>query len=283
MDYNRMIAQEMDETNQRYIQSHTQPTMLGGRRLREFVLPGMVNYAYPSSLAVSGDGENEYLGEESESDDEQPDFISMVGGRQNKVRKRGVAKAFRTYGRALKPAAKFVAPVADVARDVAISKLRGMGHGDLEGGNWFNDTLKTVGKVGTSVAKVAAPALTNAAAEALVTMALGGKVHKTGVAKALRTYGRALKPAAKFVAPVADVARDVAISKLQGMGRKGRKGGRVGASPSTYTPRTLTSYEPVIKGGARKLDRAAIVKAVMAKNGCGMIEASKFVKANRLY
>jgi hypothetical protein len=110
---------------------------------------------------------------------------------------------------------------------------------------------------------------------------MGGKVHKKGVAKALRTYGRALKPVGKFLAPVADVARSVAIKKLQGMGRSG---GRVGTSPSSYTPRSLESYEPVQFGGAKpRSARAAIVKAVMAKNGCSMIEASKFVKTHHLY
>ena len=69
-DYNQMIAQEIDETNQRYIQTHTQPTMIGGRKLRQFVLPGLGNnFAYPSTLAVSGDDSesDEYL-DDSESD-----------------------------------------------------------------------------------------------------------------------------------------------------------------------------------------------------------------------
>jgi hypothetical protein len=66
-DYNRMIANEIDTINQRYITETTQPTMFGGRRLREYVLPGNVNYAYPSTLAVAGGG---YHGGYDSSDDE---------------------------------------------------------------------------------------------------------------------------------------------------------------------------------------------------------------------
>jgi hypothetical protein len=285
-DYNRMIANEIDETNQRYIQTTTQPTLFGGRRLREYVLPGMVNYAYPSTLAVSGDSDNEYLDDDSESDDEQFDFISMTGGRQNKVKKQGFAKFMRTTGRALKPVGKFLEPVAVAARDVAINKIQGAGYsGGKVKKQGFAKALRTYGRALKPVGKFLEPVAVAARDVAINKIQgagySGGKVHKQGFAKALRTYGRALKPVGKFLEPVAVAARDVAINKLRGMGRSG---GRVGTSPSSYTPRTLESYEPVEFGGARpKSARAAIVKAVMAKNGCSMIEASKFIKKNNLY
>lgn len=58
-----------------------------------------------------------------------------------------------------------------------------------------------------------------------------------------------LQDVGRFIAPVAKAARKKAIEKIEGMGRP----------PSA---------------------RAAVVKAIMAKHGLGMIEASKFVKAN---
>jgi hypothetical protein len=54
-DYKRRIADELMRRNVRMIQNTPQPTMMGGKRPRQYVLPITTDYDYPDSLAVSGE------------------------------------------------------------------------------------------------------------------------------------------------------------------------------------------------------------------------------------
>ena len=106
-DYNNMIAKEIDETNQAYIRSVPQPTMFGGRRLREYVLPGMPSYAYPDHLAVGG--------YDSSSDEEDQRF------RQREV----VGAGFKDFTRGIKKGFNKVVDVTKRITSPLVKKLKG--------------------------------------------------------------------------------------------------------------------------------------------------------------
>ncbi len=162
-----------------------------------------------------------------------------TGGRQNKVRKQGFAKALRTYGRAVKPLGKNLKPVKEAMADYAVNALE---NPELLGGRQ-------------------------------------NKVRKQGVAKALRTYGRAVKPLGKNLKSVKKAAADAAVRELSGQSSMPYvEAYEVEAAP--YFP------SPPMKGGKRARKPSArnvIVKKVMAEKGLSLIEASKYVKAKGLY
>jgi hypothetical protein len=137
--------------------------------------------------------------------------------------------------------------------------------------------------------------------------AMGGrqnKVKKTGLAKALRTFGRAVKPLGKTINPLKQALVEEAIGEVQYGGKVKKSGfakalrtyGRaVKPLGKTINPLKKALVEEAIgeiKYGGRKPKksvgngrsaRAEIVKKVMKEQGLGMIDASSFVKKNNLY
>ena len=176
-----------------------QPEMLGGGAERKYALSGNSG-SYPEVEMLA---ELKAMG-----------GSMCCGGRQNKVKKTGLAKALRTFGRAVKPLGKNLKPVKDALAERAVQ--------EIEGPSMFAGRQNTV--------------------------------KKTGLAKALRTFGRAVKPVGKNLKPVKDALAERAVGEIMGAGKKRPKSAR-----------------------------AMIVKKVMAEKGMGMIEASKYVKANGLY
>ncbi|NBP02243.1 MAG: hypothetical protein EBU90_19400 [Proteobacteria bacterium] len=51
-DYNRLISSRILDSYEEMIDDLPQPTMFGGKRFRNFVLPGSTEYDYPGTLAV---------------------------------------------------------------------------------------------------------------------------------------------------------------------------------------------------------------------------------------
>ena len=185
-----------------------QPEMLGGGAERKYALSGNSgSYPEVNMLAeLKAMGGAMCCGSEC--------GCGMCGGRQNKVKKTGLAKALRTFGRAVKPLGKNLKPVKDALAERAVQ--------EIEGPSMFAGRQNTV--------------------------------KKTGLAKALRTFGRAVKPVGKNLKPVKQALAERAVGEIMGAGKK---------RPASA--------------------RAMIVKKVMAEKGLSMIEASKYVKANGLY
>jgi hypothetical protein len=183
-----------------------QPEMLGGGAVRQYALSGNSgSYPEVNMLAeLKAMGGAMCCGSEC--------GCPMCGGRQNKVKKTGLAKAVRTFGRAVKPLGKTLKPVKDALVERAVEEIEGP------------------------------------------SMFAGRQVKKTGLAKAVRTFGRAVKPLGKNLKPVKQALAERAVGEIMGAGKKRPKSAR-----------------------------AMIVKKVMAEKGMGMIEASKYVKANGLY
>ncbi len=163
------------------------------------------------------------------------------GGRQNKVRKEGVAKALRTYGRAVKSLGKNVKPIKQALTQKVVETISGAPQQSApmayaEEVPFFPEVPMKAGRQ--------------------------NKVRKEGFAKALRTYGRAVAPLGKNLKPVKQALTSKAVETIQ-------------------------SVNPMMMAGKKAKRpasaRAAIVKKVMAEKGMGMIEASKYVKANGLY
>jgi len=125
-------------------------------------------------------------------------------------------------------------------------------HPAMEGGR-FNFG-KALGKTFGSVAKIAQP-IAEKVAEKAVTKAIGLGRKKGGETSGGRfNLGKALGSVAKIAQPIAEKLAEKAVTKAVGLGRKGGRN-----------------------------TRAEIVKKVMREKGCGMIEASKYVKAHGLY
>lgn len=186
-----------------------QPEMLGGSAVRKYALSGNSgSYPEVNMLAELKEMGGSMCCGRSECE------CGMCGGRQNKVKKTGLAKALRTFGRAVKPLGKNLKPVKDALAERVVQ--------EIEGPSMFAGRQNTV--------------------------------KKTGLAKALRTFGRAVKPLGKNLKPVKEALTDRAVGEIMGAGKKRPKSAR-----------------------------AMIVKKVMAEKGMGMIEASKYVKANGLY
>jgi len=131
------------------------------------------------------------------------------------------------------------------------------------------------------------------------------KVKKTGLAKALRTFGRAVKPLGKNLKPVKDALAERAVQEIEGpsmfAGRQVKKTGLakalrtfgravkpLGKNLKPVKEALMDRAVGEIMGAGMKKKRPAsaramIVKKVMAEKGLSMIEASKYVKANGLY
>jgi hypothetical protein len=235
-----------------------QPEMLGGSAVRKYALSGNSgSYPEVSMLAELKEMGGSMCCGRSECG------CGMCGGRQNKVRKTGLAKAVRTFGRAVKPLGKNLKPVKEALMERAVE--------EIEGPSMFAGRQSTIKKTGLAKAvrtfgravkplgknlKPVKEALMDRAVEEIMTAGRQSTVKKTGLAKALRTFGRVVKPLGKNLKPVKEALTERAVSEIMGSGMKKKR-------PASA--------------------RAMIVKKVMAENGMSMIEASKYVKANGLY
>lgn len=298
-DYYKMISAKILDGYDDIIEKVPQPQMLGGKRMRNFVLPGSTEYDYPGTLSV-GRHDNQSqktLGEEFYNDFGEGHPTGSLKGASRHSLERKVGGKF-DLGKTLKSVGKVVAPVA---KELAKEGIKEGIKSYAKGGAKFNlgKTLKSVGKVLKPAGKALAKTSKEVYDEILVPE---GK-------KALKEYIRSgLKPSPETTA---------GMRKPRGRPRK-----VLGADPRTFTPPHLLAdggalirnapkqfhssvYPPAlasynhdlpiesrgsgrlgekvkINGGARAA-RGAIVKEIMKKHGMSLPEASKFVKEKGLY
>ena len=279
-DYYKIISAKILDGYDDIIGKTPQPIMLGGKRMRNFVLPASTEYDYPASLSVGrmdGNAPSKTLG-----GDFYKDFgtsfptNSLKGGVHSLERKVGgavnIGKALKSVGKALKPVAKVALPIL---KDVAVEAVKS----SVKSGGKINvgKTLKRVGKVLKPVAKeVFEEVLVPEGKKALreyIKSGLGSNEENVGGAmkrprgrpKKVLEAGALIRNAPKefhssvYPPALASYNHELPIQSRGPMGA-GRKA----------------------KSGA-KSKRGDIVKQVMKKHGLSLGEASKFVKENNLY
>ncbi len=302
-DYNRLISSRILDSYDEMLNTVPQPQMLGGKRIRNFVLPGSTDYDYPGSLSVGRmDGDHPTtLGGEFWKDFgkgfHQPVAPKIEGGAYYKDdkgvahqvgrlnpkmggKKFNLAKEFKSVGKALKP----VEPIAkELGMTLAKEGIKegvksAFKPGKKEGGFKIGKALGSVGKE------------------------LGMTLAKEGIKEGVKS----------------------AFKKGAGK-RRGRK--MMGADPNTYTPKHLMEmedldggvlirdkpgeyhssvYPPALasytaslpkghdaygrgrsklpkSGAKRNSARGAIVAEIMKKKGLSLAAASKYVKEHNLY
>ena len=300
-DYNRLISAKVLDGYDDMIDIVPQPQMLGGKRMRNFVLPASTEYDYPASLSVG------------RMDGQRP--ASLAGDFWNDF-----GDSFPTGS--LQAGAVFRG---------ADGKIYSTGQIHPKKGGKFNlgKALKSVGKELAPVAKdVGKQLVKEGVKQGVKAITKGGRRKKTNI---LASVGKALKSVGKELAPVAkDVFHDVivpegkqalktyikkSLNPQQGAGRRKKL---MGADPLTYTPMVnggvlirdepsqfhsnvyppaLASYNhafPVASRGSgraklpksgakRNSARGAIVSEIMKKHGMSLPEASRYVKEKGLY
>ena len=287
--YNQLISAKILDGYEEMLDIVPQPQMLGGARMRNFVLPASTEFDYPATLSVGRiDGKMpSTVGDAffKEFGDGFPDASLQENVTGGKIR---LGKTLKKVGKAVAPVAKKVGKaVAPVAKEMAKDAIE-------EGIRYY--------ATGAGVS--------------------GGKIH---LGKTLKKVGKTTKKIGKAIAPVAkEVFDDVILpegkealreyirsSVSEGGKRRGRPPKRmVGTNPNTYTPQhggamlknapseyhssvyppALASYAhgsgraKLPKSGAKRNSaRGAIVAEVMKKHGLTLPQASKFVKEKGLY
>lgn len=317
-----LISSRLLSNVERMIGDVPQPTMFGGKRQRDFVLPASTDYDYPASLAVghlSTTGMPRTLGGsfwedfgETEFLDEDKDKYHLEGG------KFSFGKAFKT-----------VAPIAK-SLGMALAK-----EGIKQGVKYGTTSKGGRRKAPERFSDVIVPEGKEALRDYIAKMGIGhpvaygnGKSKNAGMVRALVAGKPTVAPYKPFaLSKVNNPSKDL-ISRYgkKPRGRKpkaavelveefdiepvkkprGRKpkaavedemegGVLLRDVPSQFHssvyPPALASYTAGhdaygrgrIKGGARSNARGAIVKEVMKKHGLSLPEASKFVKQHNLY
>ena len=289
-DYNRLISAKILDGYEGMLGNVPQPQMLGGKRMRNFILPGSTESDYPGTLSVGRmDGQKPAtLGGEFWKDfgsgfprsaephikkggEKIPEIPKLVRHGTIVKEKGGKRKSMlKTFGDELKSQA-----IKQGTEELVKSAIQ-----SAKGGDLFGSIGKSLKGVGSSVAKTA--------------LGLGVKTAlKSGLEGA---SGAGKKPRGrprKIVGKKGMVIDSSAYSpELEG-------GVLLMDNPSQFHssvyPPALASYNhsfPIASrgsgrcGGAkpkRASARGAIVKEVMKKHGLSLPEASKYVKEKGLY
>ena len=314
--YNQLISAKILDGYEQMLDIVPQPQMLGGARMRNFVLPASTEFDYPATLSVGRiDGKMpSTIGDAffKEFGDGFPDASLQENVTGGKIH----------LGKTLKKVGKVVAPVAkEMAKDAIEDGIRyyATGAGVSGGKIHLGKTLKKVGKTTKKIGKAIAPVAKEVFDDVILPE---GK-------EALRQYIRnSVSEGSKY--PSAKYDNEGGIFEGYGGKRRGRPPKRmVGTNPNTYTPQhggvmirgragTGKSYTPqhggvMIRnapseyhssvyppalssyahgsgrailpqsGAKRNSARGAIVAEVMKKHGLTLPQASKFVKEKGLY
>jgi hypothetical protein len=286
--YNQLISAKILDGYEQMLDIVPQPQMLGGARMRNFVLPASTEFDYPATLSVGRiDGKMpSTIGDAffKEFGDGFPDASLQENVTGGKIH----------LGKTLKKVGKVVAPVAkEMAKDAIEEGIRYYATG---GKIHLGKTLKKVGKVVAPVAKEMAKDAIEDGIRYYATGAgvSGGKIH---LGKTLKKVGKTTKKIGKAIAPVAkEVFDDVILPEgkealrqyirnsvsegskypsakeydneggiFEGYGgkRRGRPPKRmVGTNPNTYTPQ---------HGGVMIRGRAGTGKSYTPQHGGVMI------------
>jgi len=236
--YNRRLIEIL--RNYEKVNDFHEPTnmLVGGTRQRKMILSGDTSYDNEANFGTSGKSTG-----------------GTVGGRANKTKKRGVAKALRTFGRAVKPLGKNLKPIKQALGNRVVQEIDGFDGRVAQD----IDPQEQVGEM------YEVPE-----AEVDYTYGLpklpGGRAYNTkkkGLAKFIRTVGMAAKPLNKNLKPLKEAMMKKAVEVIETGGKKKSKS-KVGGAKS-------------------KSARGAIVSKVMKEQGLGLGAASKYVKDNGLY
>lgn len=284
-DYNRLISSRILDGYEEMLDTVPQPQMLGGKRMRNFVLPGSTEYDLPGTLSV---------------------------GTMDGKRPATLAGAFyKDFNRGFP---------ADDVEDLAGGAMCHPGNPRRVGGSKIGKSLKKAFTKAGDVGKSSAFALNKALKSSPVSRAVVYNVAPELAGEAVKaavTYQTGNPALGKAAAKGASSGTKAGL-KSEGYG-KGR-GKKVGADPRTYTPKHLLTkggalirdepsqfhssvYPPALASyrhqfpmhdaygrgrdaapkPKRKSARGAIVAEVMKKHGLSLAEASKYVKEKGLY
>jgi hypothetical protein len=254
-DYNSIIASRILDNVERMINTTAQPQMLGGKRMRKFVLPSSTEYDYPSSLSVGS------------MTPQKPALLSGVDEFKKSfpVKKRGIKAPVVVAGK------RGESNPRKVGGKVHLEEEEPEEEEDVEGGAFnfgkaFKSVTKPLAKIATkAVSKVASKAID----EAPMMMMAAGKSKKRGRPKKMMgsdpsTYTPECVEAGALI-----------------------KNKPAEFQSSLYPP-ALASYSPNTKGSGlakpkRVSARGQLVSKVMKQKGLSLAEASKYIKANNLY
>lgn len=290
-DYNRLISSRILDGYEEMLDIVPQPQMFGGKRMRNFVLPGSTEYDYPGSLSVGT------------MDGKRP---ATLAGAFYKDFNRGFPAEDLEGGAVEHPGNP---------RRVGGSKLGKIGKSLKKG-------FTKAGDVGKSSAFAVNKALKSSPVSRAIVYNVAPELAGEAV-KAAVTYQTGSPGLGKAAAKGASSGTKAGLkSEGYGSGRKKSVSQKVklGADPRTYTPKHLLAeggallrnepsqfhssvYPPALASyrhhfpmhdaygrgrdaapaPKRKSARGAIVAEVMKKHGLSLAEASKFVKEKGLY
>lgn len=232
-DYNRLISARVLDGYDEMIDTVPQPQMLGGKRMRSYVLPASTEYDFPATLAVGRmDGRHPAtLG---------GDFWNDFGDG---------FPAGELQGSGYSGGAVFRGADGKIYSTGQIHPKRG--------GKKFNigKALKSVGHALEPVAKdVGKQLVKEGVKQGVKALTSGGRRKKINVIGALKSVGKVVAPVAKeifhdVVLPEGKKALKQYISsslKPPAGGKRGRPRKVMGGDPSTYTPQRLLA-----EGGRR--------------------------------
>jgi hypothetical protein len=253
-DYNSIIASRILDNYERMINTTAQPQMLGGKRMRKFVLPGSTEYDYPSSLSVGS------------MDGQKPALLSGVDEFKKSfpVKKRGIKAPVVVAGKRGESNPRKVGGKVHLEEESEEEDLEG---GAFNFGKAFKSVTKPLAKIATkAVSKVASKAID----EAPMMMMAAGKSKKRG------------RPKKKMMG--ADPSTYTPECVEAGALIKNKPA----EFQSSLYPPALASYSPSTKGSGlakpkRVSARGQLVSKVMKQKGLSLAEASKYIKANNLY
>jgi len=266
-DYNRLISARILDGYEKQINVLPQPQMLGGTRMRNFVLAGSTESDYPATLAVG------------RMDSEQPKTL-------------GAEYFYKDFGKAFDRNG----PNASTMRGEGRHRSDSSSDEEMEmdGGN--KSVLKGLKKFGKASLPVAKE----------LGMLLAKEGIKQGVKSAAKSSSGAGHPHILPIDPMKKGTRKPRAPKLpKGMPEVDVKGGALLRNDlaeyhSSVYPPSLASYNAEMpigsRGSGRKKSvdasapkakrssaRGKIVSEVMKKKGLSLAAASKYVKEHNLY
>ena len=313
-NYNRIISSKMLGNIENMIDNIPQPTLFGGKRQRDFVLPSSTNYSYPASLSVGHLGSSGIpktlgttfwtdFGETNFLQDKEDDPVEggayHIGATGEVYRSTQLPSKMSKVKGGKMSAKKLFKDAVPIAKDFGmILAKEGIKQGVKEGfkakqgGRVTKEFFEAEKQLLPKGKKALEEFLKGAGydsgsssdEECEDELGYAGS-RKSGFIQAM--VGK--KPSvSKYGAFNLSKIKDPSNDLINRYGRPKKKGGVLlrdvpAEFHSSVYPPALQSYTAG-KGGARpKSARGAIVSEIMKKHGLSLPEASKYVKQHNLY
>ena len=313
-NYNRIISSKMLGNIENMIDNIPQPTLFGGKRQRDFVLPSSTNYSYPASLSVGHLGSSGIpktlgttfwtdFGETNFLQDKEDDPVEggayHIGATGEVYRSTQLPSKMSKVKGGKMSAKKLFKDASPIAKDFGmILAKEGIKEGVKEGfkakqgGRVTKEFFEAEKQLLPKGKKALEEFLKGAGydsgsssdEECEDELGYAGS-RKSGFIQAM--VGK--KPSvSKYGAFNLSKIKDPSNDLINRYGRPKKKGGVLlrdvpAEFHSSVYPPALQSYTAG-KGGARpKSARGAIVSEIMKKHGLSLPEASKYVKQHNLY